>query len=149
MQLQSNLKMSIQKLTMLQTKVLISCSASATAVPEGKIPAVSGLFWKESDSLFWWLTENRKTFSKADEVRGLRLFFCYGTIRPYLPCWVLLSSPCSCDLSMKTKPLSLTNKASAFRFASLRLSDPYRYALLCHLFGHTLNPGWKSIWIFH
>lgn len=86
-----------------QVEVLISCSASATAGPEGKNTCgVWAVGWKESGCLYWWLTENRKTFSKADEVRGLRLFFCAGTITSYLPGWVLLSSPCNCDLGVKT-----------------------------------------------
>lgn len=46
------LKSSIQKLTMPQAKVLISCSASATAFPEGKIPVVSGLCFEKSRALF-------------------------------------------------------------------------------------------------
>lgn len=113
-----------KKFPMLQVEVRISCSG-----PEGgkNTCGVCAVFWKESGSLYWWLTENRKTFSKADEVRGLRLFFCYGTITSYLPGWVLLSSPCNCDLCVKTKPLSLTNKGSTFRFTWLHLSDPYRY----------------------
>lgn len=121
-------KASAEKLTMARAGVLMSCSASATAVPEGENTCgVWAVFWKEPCSLYWWLTENRKTFSKADEVRGLRLFFCDGTITSYLPGRAPLSSPCNCDLSVKTKPLSLTNKGSTFRFTWLHLSGLYRY----------------------
>lgn len=90
-----------------QVALLASCSASAPAGPEGtNTCGVWAVPWKEPGSLFWWLTENREAFPKADEVTGLRLCLCGGTMTSYLPGGVLLSSPCNCDLGVKTRPLS-------------------------------------------
>lgn len=90
-----------------QVAVLVSCSASAPSSPEGtNTCGVWAVSWKEPGSFFWWLTENREAFPKADEVTGLRLCFCCGTMTSYLPGGVLLSSPCNCDLGVKTRPLS-------------------------------------------
>lgn len=78
-----------------------------TAAPEGtNTCGVWAVSWKELGSLLWWVTENREGLPKADEVTGLRLCLCGGTITSYLPAGVLLSSPCNCDLSLKTRPLS-------------------------------------------
>ena len=46
------LKANTHKLAMPQAKVFMSCSASATAVPGGKIPAVSGLSFEKNRALF-------------------------------------------------------------------------------------------------
>jgi len=81
-------------------------SVSATGPEETNTCGVWAVSSKEQGSLFWWLTENRGAFPKADEVTGLRLCFCYGTMTSYLPGGVRLSSPCNCDLSVKTRPLS-------------------------------------------
>lgn len=91
-----------------QVAVLVYCSTSAPVAPEGtNTCGVWAVSRKEPVSLFWWLTENREASPKADEVTGLRLCFCCGTITSYLPGGLLLSSPCNCDLSVKTRPLSL------------------------------------------
>lgn len=78
-----------------------------TGSPEGtNSSVVLAVSWKEACSFFWWLTENREALPKADEVTGLRLCFCCRTMTSYLPGGVRLSSPCNCDLSEKTRPLS-------------------------------------------
>lgn len=78
-----------------------------TAWPDGAHASdVKTPFRKDPGSLFWWLAEDRGAFPKADGVTGLRLCFCCGTITSYLPGGVLYSSPCNCDFSVKTRPLS-------------------------------------------
>lgn len=96
-----------QKLMLPQVAASVSHSASARVGPEGtNTCGIWAVSLKEPSSLFWWLTENRGAFPKADEVTGLRLCFCYGTMTSYLPGGVRLSSPCNCDLGVKTRPLS-------------------------------------------
>lgn len=133
-----------------QVAVLLSCSTSALAGPEGtNTCGVWAVSWKEPGSLFWWLTENREAFPKADEVTGLRLCFCCGTIASYLPGGVRLSSPCNCDLSVKTRPLSLwqieAQRSDSLGYTSLvPIGRPA--GSLC---GHNVSLCWNSTWIFH